>query len=170
MKFLKELGFQCFVFIVLLSLIFVGWDLSQPIINSDAQIKADDVVECIVYPFTNAADNTGKDFQDTAEPGFSFLFNIVLPITIYIICAGGFIYLLIENLRLLKACSYQSKIGKLLWFLWLGVLGMTILLPILFGAQLLMKGIILALIATAIFLLILSLISKLGGDHKKYRK
>lgn len=169
MKFLKEFGFQCFVFLVLLSLIFVGWDLSQPIINSEAQIQAEDVVECIVYPFTNTADNVAKGPQPIAEPGFSFFFNIVIPIAIYIVCAGGFIYLLIENLRILKACSYQSKIGKLLWMLWLGILGAAIILPIIFGAQLVMKGLILALIATAIFLLILSLISKLGSTDKRYR-
>lgn len=169
MKFLKEFGFQCFVFLVLLSLIFVGWDLSQPIINSEARIEAEDVVECIVYPFTNAVDSKDQAIQTVVEPSFSFFFNIVIPIVIYLICAGGFIYLLLENLRLLKACSYQSKAGKLLWFLWLGILGAAILLPILFGAQLVMKGIILAVIATAIFLLMLSIISKIGSPNKKYR-
>lgn len=170
MKFLKEFSFQCFVFLVLLGLIFVGWDLSQPILNSEAQIQAEDVVECIVYPFTNAVDNKDNMPQPITEPGFSFFFNIVIPIAIYIICAGGFVYLLIENLRILKACSYQSKIGRLLWILWLGVLGAAILLPILFGAQLVMKGLVLALIATVIFLLILSIISKLGNTSMKYRK
>lgn len=167
MKFLKEFSFQCFVFLVLMSLIFVGWDLSQPILCSETQIEAKDVVECIVYPFANAVDDNGKIPPEASEPGFSFFFNILLPIAIYLICAGGFIYLLIENLRLLKACSYESKIGKVLWILWLGVLGASILLPILFGAQLVMKGLILALIATTVFLLMLSIISRIG--NKKYR-
>lgn len=170
MKFLKEFGFQCFVFLVLLSLIFVGWDLSQPILCSETQIEAKDVVECIVYPFANTVDDKDKPLKEIAAPSFSFVFNILIPIAIYVICAGGFIYLLIENLRLLKACSYQSRIGKFLWILWLGILGAAILLPILFGAQLIMRGIILAIIATTIFLLMLALISRLGNSNKKYRK
>ncbi len=169
MKFLKEFSFQCFVFLVLLSVIFVGWDLSKPILYNEAQIRAEDVAECIVNPFVNAEDDKDKKLQEVAEPGFSFLFNIVLPLSIYIACAGGLIYLLLENLRLLKACSYQSKPGKLLWSLWLGILGAAILIPLIFGAQLLSKGFILAVIATVIFLLLLGILSRLGNNNKKYR-
>lgn len=169
MKFLREFSFQCFVFLVLFSLLFVGWDLSKPILYNEAQISAEDVAECIVSPFVNAEDDKDKNVQEIAEPGFSFLFNIVLPLSIYIACAGGLIYLLLENLRLLKVCSYQSKSGKLLWYLWLGILGAAILIPILFGAQFVSKGFILAIIATVIFLLLLGIISRLGNKNKKYR-
>lgn len=168
MKFLKEFSFQCFVFLVLFSLLFVGWDLSKPILYSEAQISAEDVAECIVNPFVNAEDDKDKNVPEVTEPGFSFLFNIVLPLSIYIACAGGLIYLILENLKLVKACSYQSKPGKLLWYLWLGVLGAAVLIPILFGVQLISKGFILAIIATVIFLLLLSIISKLGNKDKKY--
>lgn len=168
MKFLKEFSFQCFVFLVLFSLLFVGWDLSKPILYSEAQISAEDVAECIVNPFVNAEDDKDKSVPEITEPGFSFLFNIVLPLSIYIACAGGLIYLILENLKLVKACSYQSKPGKLLWYLWLGVLGAAILIPILFGVQLISKGFILAIIATVIFLLLLSIISRLGNKDKKY--
>lgn len=169
MKFLKDFSFQCFLFLILLSVIFVGWDLSKPILYSEAQIKAEDVAECIVSPFVNAEDDKDKDLQEIATPGFSFLLNIVLPLSIYIVCAGGLIYLLLENLRLLKACSYQSRLGRLLWSLWLGILGAAILIPILFGAKLVSKGFILAIIATVIFLILLGIISKLGNKNIKCR-
>ncbi|MDF2519711.1 MAG: hypothetical protein K0R84_339 [Clostridia bacterium] len=162
MKFAREFGFQCFVFVVLICLLLVGWDLSRPIINTETAIRAEDVVECIVYPFTNTEDDNSGEFDEISAPEFHFFTNIVIPITIYILCAGGMIYLLIENLRLLKVCSYQSAPGRFLWIVWLIVLGAAVLLPVIFGAQLIMKGVILAVIATVIFLLILGIITRLS--------
>lgn len=166
MKVIKEFGFRCFVIVVMLSLAFVAWDMSRPVVLSESEILVEDVVECLVQPFSSVFDDTTQSVEQAA-PSFNFIWNALLPIIIYIVSIGGFMYLLIEDLKLLKSFSRQNKAARFFWRLWIIILIVMALIPVFFGMQLLMKGFVLAVIATAVFLLAIAILYKLSYNKKK---
>jgi sensor histidine kinase YesM len=154
----------------MLSLAFVAYDMSKPIILSDKAILVEDVVECIVQPFVSIFDDGSGDVSELPTQGYNFIFNIFLPIVVYIASIGGFLYLLIEDFKLLKTFSHQNKLARYVWSLWIIVLLGLLMIPIFFGMQLLMKGFVLAVIATAIFLISIAILYRLSYKQKTQQK
>lgn len=167
MRFIKELSFRCFIIVVMLSLAFVAYDMSRPILLNEEQIVAQDVVSYIVQPFAEVFDV--ETDLDTDLPGkdYNFTLNILLPMVVYFASIGGFLYLLIEDYKLLKTFSRQNRLARYVWTLWIVILIGLTLIPVFFGLQLLMKGFVLAVIATAIFLIILGFLYRLSYKDKR---
>lgn len=151
MKLLKEISFRLFIVLVMLSLVFVAYDMSKPIISSEGGILTQDVIQCIF-------DDTDEIENSVPSQGYNFVFNILLPILVYLASIGGFLYLLIEDFKLLKKFTKKNRLAKYLWILWMIVLVGLMLIPIFFGFQMVMKGFVLAVIATAIFLILIGIL------------
>ncbi|OGO78946.1 MAG: hypothetical protein A2Y23_02295 [Clostridiales bacterium GWB2_37_7] len=167
MKSLKELSFRCFILFVMLSLAFVAYDMSRPALQSENEMTAQDVVHYIVQPFQTQINADSKKASSLLNKDYNLLLNILLPIIVYIASIGGFMYLLIEDIKMLKTFSSQNKLARNLWCLWIIFLIGLILIPIFFGLQLLMKGIILAIITTAIFLILIGILYKFSYRTSK---
>jgi|GEM_PF-4520946 len=166
MKLMKEIGFRCFIIIVMLSLAFVAFDMSRPILLNDEEIVTQDVVNYIVHPFEEVFDETEAD-TDLPGKDYNFLLNILLPIVVYFASIAGFLYLLIEDFKLLRTFSRQNWLARYVWTLWIVILIGLTLIPIFFGMQMLMKGAVLAVIATAVFLIILAFLYRLSYKEKR---
>ncbi|MDF2891359.1 MAG: hypothetical protein K0R80_1726 [Clostridia bacterium] len=131
---MKEFSFRCFILLVMLSLVFVAYDMSKPVILMNREILA----------------QSEMPIQD-----YDFMLNILLPIFVYLVSIGGFLYLLIEDFKLLKKFTHQNRLAKFVWSLWIIILIGLILIPIFLGFQLLSKSFVLAVIATALFLILI---------------
>lgn len=164
MKLMKEISFRTFIILVMLSLAFVAWDMSQPVLQQDSEILTQDVVECLVQPFSSVFDDEGTE---EATQGINFLWNILLPIIIYLISIGGFMYLLIDDLKLMNVFTQYNKIARFFWILWIVSLILMLLIPLFFGIQLLMKGFVLAVIATGVFLILMSILYSVSKPQNK---
>ncbi len=149
MKFIKEFSFRCFIVLVMLSLVFVAFDMSKTIILGEKEILAHHAISKVLN-------------QD-----YDFILNFLLPIFVYLASIGGFLYLLIEDYKLLKTFTYQNKLAKLLWSLWIIILIGLILIPIFFGLQLLINGFALAIIVTAVFLILIGVLYWVSCKSKK---
>jgi hypothetical protein len=167
MKLVKELSFRCFILLVMLSLAFVAYDMSKPVLLNEEEISSQDVAQCIVLSFKAVFDTQGNGVSDLPNKDYNFTLNIFLPIIVYIASIGGFTYLLIEDFKILKTFSHQNKFARYLWTLWIIILIGLILIPIFFGLQLLMKGFVLAVIATAVFLIVVGILYRLTYIAKK---
>lgn len=170
MKLIKEVSFRGFVIIVMLGLAFMAWDMSQPVLEVQNEIMPQDVVACIVQPFSSVF---GDEFEDiSVAPGQSYRFfaNILLPLMIYIISIGGFIYLLKEDFKLLKRFAKSNKAAHFFWSLWILILMALLLIPLFFGMHLLMKGFVIAVIATALLLIILGILYSISYTSDKKHK
>jgi amino acid transporter len=154
----------------MLSLAFVAYDMSKPIILSDKTILAEDVVECIVSPLVSIFDAGSGDVSELPTQSLNFIFNIFLPIVVYMASIGGFLYLIIEDFRLLKNFSHQNKLARYVWTLWIIILLGLLMIPIFFGMKFLMKGFALAVIATAIFLILIAILYRLSYKQKTQQK
>lgn len=162
MKLIKEFSFRCFIVMVMLSLVFVAYDMSRPIILNNEEILTQDVINHIVQPFAEVFDVETNADTDLPGKDYNFALNFLLPVIVYFTSIGGFAYLLIEDFKLLKTFSRQNRPARYIWSLWIIILVGLSLIPVFFGLQLLMKGVILAVIATAIFLILISIIYRLS--------
>lgn len=140
MKFIKEFSFRFFIVLVMLSLVFVANDMSKPIIFKGNEIFAQDMLSRIPIQ------------------GTDFILNILLPLLVYIVSIGGFSYLLIEDFKMLKSFSRSNKLARYVWSLWIIILICLLLIPIFFGFHMLINGFALAVITTAVFLIILGIL------------
>lgn len=170
MKLVKEVSFRGFVIIVMLGLALVAWDMSKPVLEVQNEIMPRDVVTCLVQPFTAAFEDEYEDISVAPGQDYNFFSNILLPLMIYMVSIGGFIYLLWEDFKQLKHFAKSNKTAKFFWSLWIIILISLLLVPIVFGMHLLMKGLVIAVIATALLLIILGMlysISYTAGKHKR---
>jgi hypothetical protein len=127
----------------MLALVLVASDMSKQILLKGNEIFAQDMLSRMPFEGTN------------------FLFNILLPIVVYIASIGGFFYLLIEDFKMLKTFSRNNKLARYIWSLWIIILICLLMIPIFFGLHLLVSGFALAVITTAIFLIILGILYRL---------
>ncbi len=171
MKLMREIGFRGFVIIVMLGLAFMAWDMSQPVLKVQNEIMPQDVVTCIVQPFSSVFEDTFEDISVAPGQSYNFFSNILLPLIIYIISIGGFFYLLREDFKLLKGFAKSNKTAQFFWSLWILILIALLLIPIFFGMHLLMKGFVIAVIATALLLIILGILYSISyTSGKKYKR
>lgn len=143
MKFVKELSFRLFILVVMLALVLVANDMSKQMLLKGNEIFAQDMLSRMPLEGTN------------------FLYNILLPIVVYVASIGGFFYLLIEDFKMLKTFSRNNKLARYVWILWIIILICLLMIPIFFGLHLLMSGFALAIITTAVFLIVLAILYRL---------
>lgn len=143
MKFIKEFSFRLFVVLVMLSLAFVANDMSKQLVFNGHEIFAQAIIGRI----------------PTQE--INFIRDIFLPLVVYLASIGGFFYLLIEDFKMLKTFSKNNKLARFVWSLWIVILICLLMIPIFFGFHLLLSGFALAVITTAIFLIILAILYRL---------
>jgi hypothetical protein len=167
MKLLKEIGFRCFILLVMLSLAFVAYDMSRPIMLNNEAILTQDVINYFAQPFAELFNLETKANNNLPGKDYNFALNCLLPLIVYFTSIGGFTYLLIEDFKLLKIFSRQNRLARYIWILWIIILVGLTLIPVFFSLQLLMKGVILAVIATAIFLILISIIYRLSYKADK---
>jgi hypothetical protein len=143
MKIIKELGFRFFIVLVMLGLVLVANDMSKQILLKGNEIFAQDMIS-----------------RGPVEGG-NFIYNILLPIVVYLASIAGFFYLLIEDFKMLRTFSHNNKLARTVWSLWIIILICLLMIPIFFGLHLLMSGFALAVILTAVFLIIISILYRL---------
>ena len=143
MKFIKELGFRFFVVLVMLGLVFVANDMSNLMLLKGNEIFAQDIFNKIPPQLQRG------------------ILDFLLPLGVYFASIGGFFYLLIDDYKLLKTFSQTDKLAKYVWSLWIIILICLIMVPIFFGLHLLVSGFALAIITTAVFLIILGILYRL---------
>jgi hypothetical protein len=166
MRIVREISFRFLIVFVMLSLSFIALDMSRPILVNEGEITAQEVVQCLVQPISLLLEPNYEANQDLPNKDYSFSLNILLPIIVYLASIGGFLYLLIEDYKILRSFSKQNRLAKLAWTVWLIVLIMLILIPLFFGLQLIMKGFALAVVATIILLIVLWILYKLSLRRK----
>ena len=143
MKFIKEISFRLFIVLVMLGLVFVANDMSKQLILNSKEIFGQDM--SITMPLQRS----------------NFVLDILLPLIVYLSSIGGFFYLLIEDFKMLKTFSESNKLARYVWSLWIIILIGLLMLPIFFGLHLLASGFTLAVIVTAVFLIILAILYRL---------
>lgn len=121
MKLIRESAYQCLVLAAALGLVFVAYDLSCTL----SAVK-------VFHLFSKAIPGS--------EPNISYMAKIVLPFIIYILACGGFIFLILENIRLWRSMDFIKPANKLLWTLWIAVLALMCLLPVYLGSSLIFEG------------------------------
>jgi hypothetical protein len=102
--------------------------------------------------------------------GYDFILNILLPIFVYLVSIGGFLYLIIEDFKLLKKFTHQNRLARFVWSFWIILLIGLLLIPTFLGFQLLSKSFLLAVIATAIFLIIMGTLYCLSCRSKNNKR
>lgn len=140
MKFIKEFSFRFFIILVMLGLVLVANDMSKTTILNGNEMPAQYIVSRMPIQ------------------GYNIILDILLPLFVYLASIGGFFYLLIEDLKMLKTFSHNNKLARYIWSLWIMILICLLLIPIFFGLHMLMSGFALAVILTAIFLIILGIL------------
>lgn len=153
LKILREFAYQCLILVTILGLVFVAFDLSgltaAAFDNVDEQ-TAVKVFSSLSQVLKNADDKSGG----VAEVNMSYFKNTLLPFIIYLLACGGFIFLILENIRLWKLMYQIKPISKLMWALWIVALGIMSLLPVYLGTSLLFKGLWYLYIVIAILFLL----------------
>lgn len=129
-------------------LVFVASDLSAPAAAFDKidEQTAVKVFSSLSQVLQNADDNSGE----LSEANLSYFKNILLPFIIYLLACGGFIFLILENIRLWKIMIQIKPISRLVWAAWVIALGLMSLLPVYLGASLLFEGLWYIFIVAAI--------------------
>lgn len=169
MNHIKEIAFRVLVIVAMLSLAFVALDMSAPVFRCESELTTMDVIECIKQPFSDVMDDKATETHEISKHGYNFFLNILLPTIIYLVSIGGFLYLLIEDFRLIKTFSKQNSLARFVWILWIFVLICLMLIPIAFGIKLFIKSFILAVLATAIFLIVISFLYSISSTLNRKR-
>lgn len=170
MKTIKEVGYRCLILFVMISLTFVAYDMSKPALLSEDEMLNKNTVECIVQSFSTLWDNKHEEVDRLPVHGYNFFSDMLLPVIIYLISIGGFIYLLIEDFKMIRLFTNKNRLAKYLWILWIILLICLILIPIFFGMQLIMRSFALAVTATAIFLILTAILYRLAANAKTEKK
>lgn len=143
MKIIKEISFRFFVVLVMLGLAFVANDMSKPMVLKSNEIFSQYIINRMPIQ------------------GYDFIQDILLPLVVYLASIGGFSYLLIEDYRMLRSFSRSNKLARYIWCLWIVILICLLMIPIFFGLHMLLNGFALAIITTAVFLIILGILYRL---------
>ncbi len=152
MKILREIAYQCLILVTVFGLVFVAYDLSTP--AADAFDKVDEHTAVKVFsPLYKALLNSDDESLGLSEANISYLRNVLLPFIIYLLSCCGFIFLILENIRLWKMMNQVKPISKLMWTVWIIVLGLMSLLPVYLGTNLIFEGLWYIFIIIAILFL-----------------
>jgi hypothetical protein len=120
-------------------LVFVAFDLSVP--TTAALDKVDEQTAVKVFQsFSKIIQNGDDPSPDIAEANINYFINILLPFIIYLLACGGFIFLIIENIRLWKTMNLIKPANRLMWTSWIVILGLLSLLPVYLGTSLIFEG------------------------------
>jgi hypothetical protein len=152
LKFIKELAYQCLILAAVLGLVFVAADLSSPAASIFDKIDEQTAVK-VFSPFSNLLENTDDTPAEAAKANIQYLKNVLLPFLIYLTACGGFIFLIMENIRLWKSMNQLSGANKLILTIWIIVLGLMCLLPVYLGTSMINVGLWYIFIVAAILLL-----------------
>lgn len=133
-------------------LVFVAFDMSAP--NTSAFDKVDEQTSVKVFSsFSEIIQKFDDPSPDIAEANINYLINTVLPFIIYMLACGGFIFLILENIRLWKTMSLMKPVNMLMGTTWIVMLGLLSLLPVYLGTSLIFEGLWYIFIVVAILCL-----------------
>lgn len=123
----------------MLGLVFVAFDLSGPAAVTFDKVDEQSAVK-VFSSLSKIIQHADDEAAAVAEANIDYIINIVLPFIIYLLACGGFIFLILENLRLWKTMNRIRPVNKLMWTVWIIVLGLMCLLPVYLGTSLLFEG------------------------------
>ena len=155
MRFIREFCFQGFIMIVILGLIFVAWDLSNPQVLSFSKGNTLQAVSSAIAPVGEILKDIAKSDLIDPRPDRGLFQKTLIPAIIYLLASGGSIYLLIENIRVFKIISASKPILRMLWGVWIIALMVMTAFPIVLGMALMFENLYMG-IAWVIALVILS--------------
>ena len=134
-------------------LVFVAFDLSAP--AAAVLDKVDEQTAVKVFsPLSQVLQNSDVKSGELSEANISYLKNILLPFIIYLLACGGFIFLILENVKLWKMMNQIKPISKLMWAIWIVALGIMSLLPVYLGSSLIFEGLWYIFLVVAILSLV----------------
>ena len=139
MKFLREFAYQCLILVTIFGLAFVAFDLSVPTTAAFDKVNEQTAVK-VFQSFSKIIQSGDDTSADIAEANINYFINIILPFIIYMLACGGFIFLILENIRLWKTMNLIKPVNKLMWTSWIVVLGLLSLLPMYLGTILIFEG------------------------------
>ncbi|MHB1393044.1 MAG: hypothetical protein ACYCYE_08210 [Clostridia bacterium] len=139
LKFLREFAYQCLILVTVFGLVFVAFDLSDPAAVAFEKVDEQTAVK-VFQPFSKTIQSGNDTSADIAEVNVNYFINILLPFIIYLLACGGFIFLILENIRLWKMMNLIKPVNRLMWTTWIVVLGLLSLLPVYLGTSLIFEG------------------------------
>ncbi len=133
-------------------LVFVAFDLSDPAAAAFDKVDEQTAVK-VFSSLSKIIQNADDTSADIAEANINYFINTVLPFIIYLLACGGFIFLILENIRLWKTMNRLKPVNRLMWTLWIVALGLLSLLPVYLGTSLIFEGLWYIFIVIAILFL-----------------
>jgi len=138
--------------VTIFGLVFVAFDMSAP--NTSAFDKVDEQTAVKVFSsFSKIIQTVDDPSPDIAEANINHFINTVLPFIIYLLACGGFVFLILENIRLWKTMNQIKPVNRLMWTIWIVILGLLSLLPVYLGTSLIFEGLWYIFIVVAILCL-----------------
>lgn len=152
LKLIREFAYQCLILVTALGLVFVAFDLSGPAAVTFDKVDEQTAVK-VFSSLSKIIQSAGDDPAKTAVANINYFINIVLPFIIYIFACGGFLFLILENIRLWKSMNRIKPVNKLVWTIWVTALGLMSLLPVYLGTSLIFEGLWYVFITIAVICL-----------------
>lgn len=154
--------FQFFILLTILGLVFVAWDMSSVVLNSSPSNFINDTAQAVFAPLSGTIHS-----NITAAKNYTSIKTVLIPAIMFILCTGGFAYLILENLRLLRIHCDRIGILRFLWYLWGISLVVFSLLPFIFSIQLLLEGIVFAVVGIAAYIFLFAAFSWIYSIYYK---
>jgi uncharacterized membrane protein len=128
--------------VAVFGLVFVAFDLSAP--GSEATVFSS---------LSQALKNADDGSAGLSEANIGYFRNILLPFAIYLLSCCGFIFLILENIRLWRMMNQIRPLNKLMLTIWIILLGLMFLLPVCLGTNLIFEGLWYIFVVIAVILL-----------------
>jgi len=138
--------------VTVFGLVFVAFDLSGPAAIAFDKVDENTAVK-VFLPHSQVPQNTDDESGEIAESGISYFKKILLPFIIYMLACGGFLFLIFENIKLWKTLNRIKPVSKLMWTVWIVILGLLSLLPVYLGTSLIFEGLWYIFVVIAILFL-----------------
>lgn len=139
LKLIKESAYQLLILVTVIGLTFVAFDLSGPAAVTFEKVDEQSAVK-VFSSLSKIIQDIGDETTETARANIGYFKNIVLPFLIYLLACGGFMFLILENIRLWRAMNCIKPVNKLMWTIWIAILGLMSLLPVYLGTSLIFEG------------------------------
>jgi uncharacterized membrane protein len=128
--------------VAVFGLVFVALDMSAP---------ASEVT--VFSPFSQVLKNADDEPAELFGADTGYFRNILLPFAIYLLSCCGFIFLILENIRLWRMMNQIRPLNKLMLTIWIILLGLMFLLPVCLGTNLIFEGLWYIFVVIAVILL-----------------
>ncbi|MFZ5354499.1 MAG: hypothetical protein ACOZCL_17485 [Bacillota bacterium] len=162
MKLYRELFYQAFVLFTVICITFVAWDMGSSVLNSTSNF-VNDVAQAAFSPLSESLHNYVIPTKD------NHIMTIYIPAVLFVLATGGYSYVFLENLRLLRHHWNRSPVLKCLWLIWIAALFCIGIVTMILSIQLLLEGVLVALIGLTAYILILASFSWLYGVNTRKR-